>query len=444
MFSFFHTGLSIDAVPLTVAALLVLMLVWFLIREKEWQLLSLEEVPKYLRLALAATLIFGVLNLLGNLLGVTHQPHSATLFFFVIVTLETFLSAIQLQPLTRGILLLALCMGMNAVISPEQISAAAFAGLIGLVSGKLIELGTATFPTRSEDVILPGLWLCRNLGAAIFPVGMLTPSDETLVLTALATALFLRWVQPPFLKVDNLFVKRLGFALTGATTMCVAIIKGLSSQPLVLSIVFGSALAGAYWLEEIDDTSKRQDELNRSLKRTAVIAAISSLILLFGPGASLSTVYLVCGAAMLVAETSQTSRAIALFCIAQILFLEFTKDHILDNGLLSGLVVNIVLPIILSGALAIFFTLTTRSQKYFRIGGILAFVIAYFLGVYCSADKTIVANFIFPIPLVAISLLIALWHNVFLEKHATQQGQCMMFVIILLAVANLSSLSALP
>jgi hypothetical protein len=438
MFSFFHAGLSIEVIPQAVAVLLVVMLAWFLFHEKEWQLLSLEELPKYFRLALAATVLFGLLNLIGNTLGLSAFPPSATLFFFVFVALETLFAAIQLQPLTRGILLLTLCMGMNVVLPVEQVAVATFAGLVGLAAGKLIELGTATFPSNAEDIVLPGLWLCRNLGTATLPVNMIAPSDNSLVLTALATTLFLRWVQPPFLKVDHLFVKRLGFALTGATLMYVAIIKGLSSQPQALAIVFGAALAGAYWLEEIDDTSKRLNELNRSLKRTAVIAAINISVLLFGPSASLTTVYLICGAAMLVAETSQTARVMSFFCIAQVLFLEFTKDRLLDSGLLSSLVVSVVVPIILSGALVVFFTLTTRSQKYFRVGGILAFVIAYFLGVYCSTNIATVAKLIFPIPLIAIALLLALWHNVFLEKQATQQGQCMMFIVILLAVANLS------
>ncbi len=444
MFSFFRTGLSINAIPQTVAVLLVAMLVWFLLREKEWQLLSLDEAPKYLRLALAATVLFGVLHFLGNMLGLSAQPHAATLFFFVFVTLEMLFAAIQLQPLTRGILLLAICMGMNVVLPVEQIPIAAFAGLIGLAAGKLIELGTSTFPGRADDIILPGIWLCRNLGTALLPVGQLAPSDESLLLTALATTLLLRWVQPPFLKVDHLFVKRIGFALTGATIMYVVIIKALSAQPHAISVIFGAALASAYWLEDIDESTKRRNELNRAIQRTAVIAAINVFLLSFSPSDSLSLVYLICAAAMLAAETSSTARAMSLFCIAQVLFLEFTKDHHLDSGLLSSLVVNIVVPIILSGALAVFFTLTTRSQKYFQIGGVLAFVIAYFLGVYCSSDKAIVGAFIFPIPLVAISLLMAVWHNVFLEKQANQQGQCMMFVVILLAVANLSSLAASP
>jgi hypothetical protein len=253
-------------------------------------------------------------------------------------------------------------------------------------------------------------------------------------LGVLTTALLLRWIQAPFLKVDHLYVKRIALALTGAMLMVVAFVKFFERSDIVfLCALIGLGFLIAYVLEDIDGQVIAKRLFQQTSKRALVIAMAAFLPMVFSSLSIGPSCYLLLAATMLVAESSYSASVLSLFLICQSLVTNILTT-LSKSAPLPSDEIALVLSAMLALSVVLWTSLNLGTRKNWLpnlalIGGGF-FVGADLLQQFPEYDEPFL-NW-----LIILGVTISIWHQTFFDKKSVGRGQCLLTILAFLCIVS--------
>jgi hypothetical protein len=191
---------------------------------------------------------------LASFLGV--DTSSSRMFIAGGFILPFILTSLKMDSWLRAlILLIGSVIATMAIPNSQPIALPAMA--LGLVLSSFIEtfaIGDEERADRSFVDILPaliwliGLFVMNKVDNATWYL-----THQKLFLVSITSALVLRWLQGPFIKQDNLYVKRLTLAATGGLLLLILVTKMMVALDLSkLAIVGGAGFMMTYLLDSLD------------------------------------------------------------------------------------------------------------------------------------------------------------------------------------------------
>jgi hypothetical protein len=303
-------------------------------------------------------------------------------------------------------------------------------------------------PNPVVEIAPACLWLAGTLSTMSRVSGAPTHQSELLSIS-ICIAFLTRLFQPPFLKVDHLFVKRIALAATGGMILLVGVVKYFQSDVTSIAWVFGFGLLIAYVAEDVDAVTPKDNDKVRALWRTLLIAWASLIAVVFQTIAVKSglAVPLFLAAGMLIAETAQTAYVLGFYWIAITLLSHVPSEfwgasyvpeaHDFSMYPFVGGAITLCS---LAGATYLSVCMPESKRQQFDWAEPLVFItlIAFGLAMLMvrSWAPAVGATFL------DVALALSIWHEVFFPKQANARSQCMLFALMLVCLVYLFSLPA--
>jgi hypothetical protein len=401
-----------------------------------------------------ASYLVGALVLLSAVLFLLHFPlvFKGTIVFglslaFGIIA-HGLARGLNVPSLGQSCAMFALMLGAASLAPSDCVDVFALGGIFGLCWGKLIELRMTDLPSPVQDIAPACVWLAGMLISANKPA-LANSHQPELLGVAICITFLIRLFQPPFLKVDHLFVKRIAIAATGGMILLVAIVKYFHLDVTSFAWLFGFGLLLAYVADQIDAVKPKDNEKIRALGRTFLIAAASTVALIIGTISTSSglSVSLFLAAAMLLVESGQTAFVLGFYWIATTLL-----SHVPSEFWAASFVPDAHDPSVLpylggaitlcSLACATYLSLCMPEKKRapFDWSEPLVFIclLAFGLAIVMvrSWAPTLVGTFL------DVALAVSVWHDVLFPKSANGRSQCMLFALMLVCLVYLFSVPA--
>jgi len=428
-----------------------------------WSLYSAKRSDKDLKLFLwqecldninPASYVVGAIVFLSAVLFLSHFQlvSQGTLVFSL-----TLAYAILIHGLARGLNVSSLgrscamfaAMLLAAPLAPAScVDAFALGGIFGLCWGKLIELRLTSLPSPVQEIAPASLWLAGMLVSQAKPGVSITHQPELLG-AAICITFITRLFQPPLLKVDHLFVKRIAIAATGGMILLVAIVRYFRMDVTSFAWLFGVGLLLAYMAEEIDTVKPKDSEKIRAIGRTVVIVAASGIALAFAIISANSglSVALFLAAAMLLVESGQTAYILAFYWIATTLLLHVPSEFWSAGNVpqshdfsmfpyLGGAVTLCSLACVTYLSLC----MPEKKRTSYDWSEPLVFICLLAFGLAIVMVRSWAP--ILAVTFLDVALAVSIWHDVLFPKNANARSQCMLFALMFVCLVYLFSLPA--
>lgn len=265
--------------------LAVSVFLWRFTRDKIMSQVSFKELAPTLKVLLAIILPVGGLMLASQSAGLS--MFQAAPYFAGAVAFPYLVSSIGLPPFLRALLILGASVAFTSFVPADNYQMPLAAVVAGLVCWKSAQNLLKQENTTLEDFLPSYLWLvtmywCKTVDSASW-VG----HHQNLILASFIVAIFMRWIQEPFLKVDNLYVKRACLAITGGLVLLILVTKVIVVMDLAkICAIGGAGYLLTYMLQAMDKVGPNESVATKSFKQLLFIGIFTLLStrLFFTPG----------------------------------------------------------------------------------------------------------------------------------------------------------------
>lgn len=259
---------------------------WRFSRDKVMAQLSGAGLVPSLKVLLAMVIPIAGLMWVGSMAGL--ELALAAPYFAVAAVVPYILSSIGLPPFLRSLLLLASAVAFTSFVPVDHYQVCVEAAVAGLICWKAAE-NLLVSPEKStlEDFVMPFLWLVTTLWVKTVEADNWVGLHHNVILASFAAAIFMRWIQDPFLKIDKLYVKRVCLAITGGLVMLILVTKVVGALELAkLCALAGGGYLLTYVLQALDARREHESLALNSFKQLLFIGIFTLLAtrLFFTPG----------------------------------------------------------------------------------------------------------------------------------------------------------------
>jgi hypothetical protein len=279
---------------------------WRFVRDKNMAELSGKNLMPALKVLLAMVIPIGGLMWLGSMAGM--ELAVAAPYFAAAAAVPYLLSSIGLPPFLRALLLLAVSVAFTSFVPADHDRVCLGAVVAGLICWKSAE-NLLVKPEKStlEDFVPPFLWLVTIYWTKTAEADTWVALHQNVILASFVAAIFMRWIQDPFLKIDKLYVKRVCLAVTGGLVLLILVTKVVAALELAkLCAIAGGGYLLTYVLQALDHPRENESIALNSFKQLLFIGIFTLLAtrLFFTPGLivlAISTVIATTSGAALIA-----------------------------------------------------------------------------------------------------------------------------------------------
>jgi hypothetical protein len=261
------------------SALAAVIFAWGFLRYKDWTRFQPQNLRSSLVFIVVTSIIFSLAYFFADRVGLSILPGLP--FFLGSFILPFILSDINMQPFLRSLLLTAAAVGLTILLPREGYENQIFSALAGLCIWK-----GASNLGRDEDATLldflpPFVWL-TGMYWFLSSVAYAQPNlPAGILLSTIATAFFLRWVQSPLLWEDPEYIKRSILSVSGGLMLLVMINKLLViPHAEKIAGLAGIGFFGCYLLETMSKEKtvfQGKPSPLEVLKQLALIGALTLL-----------------------------------------------------------------------------------------------------------------------------------------------------------------------
>ncbi len=272
---------------------------WRFIRDKNLSMLSINRLGPGLKVLLA--IIVPVCGLLYLSDSVGLQLSGAAPYFAGAAALACVLNQIGLPPFLRALVLLGGSVAFTCLVPADNYQLPLAAVMGGLVSWKAAENLLVEENSTLEDFLPSFLWLVGMYWTKTIDTGIWVAQHQNLLIGTFIVAIFMRWIQDPFLKEDKLYVKRLCLATIGGLLLLCIVTKLIVAMELAkICVIVGAGFFLTYLLQAMDKACENDSFAVKSFKQLLFIGIFTLLAtrLFLTPG------LLVLAVATLIATTS--------------------------------------------------------------------------------------------------------------------------------------------
>lgn len=259
---------------------------WRFVRDKNMAQLSGANLVPALKVLLAIVVPVAGLMWAGSMAGL--ELAVAAPYFAGAAALPCVLSAIGLPPFLRALLLLAASVAFTTFVPLDHYQVCLGAVVAGLISWKAAEnLLVAPEKSTLEDFIAPFLWLVSIYWTKTVESDPWLGLHQNVILASFVAAIFMRWIQDPFLKVDKLYVKRVCLAVTGGLVLLILVTKVIAALELAkLCALAGGGYLLTYVLQALDKPKENESVALNSFKQLLFIGIFTLVAtrLFYTPG----------------------------------------------------------------------------------------------------------------------------------------------------------------
>jgi len=326
---------------------------------KAWQQVTGKTLAASIKVPLIAAIPFALAFAAAELAGV--HTMAAIPFFLGAVFVFYILTELKLPENLRGLLLLALSVFLTSRLPQDTFGVPLLGALAGLTVFKIATNLTDRENSSLADFIpsfvyLTGMYWLHSLSG-----GSDLANNEGILLSALTAAIFIAWVQGPFMGDDKVYLKRVMLSLTGGLVMLIAITKLVVAVKLTtLAVLAGAGFFVTYLLQAMDEEKEETPRLVNALKQLIVIGIFTLLASrLFG-----TVGVLVMAATTLVAIRGGVAQIAALFWITKTFAHAFTEQF---NPNVTG--INLTHPYSAAGLYAGFLIVVFASVLFRDLKG---------------------------------------------------------------------------
>jgi hypothetical protein len=259
---------------------------WRFSRDKISAQLSAANLVPALKVLIAMVIPIAGLMWLSSMAGL--ELALAAPYFVSAAFLPYLISSIGLPPFLRALVLLASAVALTSFVPSEHYQVCIEAAVAGLVCWKAAE-NLLVKPDNStlEDLIAPFLWLVTTLWVKTVEADNWVALHHNVILASFVAAIFMRWIQDPFLKIDKLYVKRVCLAITGGLVMLILVTKVVNALELAkLCALAGGGYLLTYVLQALDARREHESLISNSFKQLLFIGIFTLLAtrLFYTPG----------------------------------------------------------------------------------------------------------------------------------------------------------------
>ncbi|MDZ4834130.1 MAG: hypothetical protein SGJ27_10175 [Candidatus Melainabacteria bacterium] len=247
--------------------------------------LTFDQFVPALKVMLAIIVPISGLMLISQSFGLAIAD--AAPYFAGAVALPFLISASGMPPFLRALLLLGASVAFTCMVPADNYQhplAAVVAGLVCWKSAQnLLKQETSTL----EDFLPAYLWLVSIYWTKTVDSGAWVGHHQNLILASFVVAIFMRWIQDPFLKVDKLYVKRVCLAITGGLVLLILVTKVVVVMDLAkICAIGGAGYLLTYVLQAMDKVGPNESVSAKSFKQLLFIGIFTLLAtrLFFTPG----------------------------------------------------------------------------------------------------------------------------------------------------------------
>ncbi len=258
---------------------------WRFIRDKNMTAISFAKLVPSGKILLAVVVPVVAVLLSANAAGIDLMI--AAPFFAGAAFLAFFLSQIGLPPFLRGLVLVGAAVTMSCFLPKESFALPAEAAITGLIAWKCLENLLLDDSSEVQDFLPPFLYLSGMYMLNVNDSVSMVAQHQNLVLASLIVAIFMRWIQDPFLKEDKLYVKRIALAVTGGLFLLVMVTKMIVALELAkYAAILGGGFFLTYLLQATDKACESDAPAHKCFKQLLFIGIFTLLAsrLFFTPG----------------------------------------------------------------------------------------------------------------------------------------------------------------
>jgi hypothetical protein len=259
---------------------------WRFSRDKVMAQLSFDQFGPALKTILAIILPVGGLMLISQSLGVANIAGAAP-YFAGAVAIPFLINAIGLPPFLRALLILGITVAFTSFVPADNYQEPLAAVVAGLVCWKSAQNLLKQENSTLEDFLPAYLWLVTMYWTKTVDSESWVGHHQNLILASFIVAIFMRWIQDPFLKVDNLYVKRACLAVTGGLVLLILVTKVIVVMDLAkICVIGGAGYLLTYMLQAMDKAGPHESIAMKSFKQLLFIGIFTLLStrLFFTPG----------------------------------------------------------------------------------------------------------------------------------------------------------------
>ncbi len=310
-------------------ALTATVFLWRFIRDKEQKNFSSEGFASSWKILLALLIPFSALIFSCQTIGL--KVASSLPFFAGGMVLPYVLRNLGLSPLLRSLALLAAAVGYTLLVPADDFKVPTAALLAGLLIWKAAENFLLNEKSTLEDVVPTFLWLVGIYWTRLVDGPSVLAIHQKLILSTFIVAIFVRWIQGPFLKEDKLYVKRVTLATAGGLMLLVLVTKLIVAMELArICVIAGAGFFLSYLMAAMENSADEDTTAMKAFKQLLFIGIFSLLATrLFG-----TLGLIVLAATTLIATTSSAVCIAALFWGSRALLQAFVFDY---NSNMTGI-----------------------------------------------------------------------------------------------------------
>lgn len=265
--------------------LAVSVFLWRFVRDKNMSQVTFKELAPTLKVLLAIILPVGGLLLASQSAGLSMFQTAP--YFAGAVALPYLISSIGLPPFLRSLLILGASVAFTNFVPADNYQMPLAAVVAGLVCWKSAQNLLKQENTTLEDFLPAYLWLVTMYWCKTVDSDSWVGHHQNLIMASFIVAIFMRWIQEPFLKVDNLYVKRACLAVTGGLVLLILVTKVIVVMDLAkVCAIGGAGYLLTYMLQAMDKVGPNESVANKSFKQLLFIGIFTLLStrLFFTPG----------------------------------------------------------------------------------------------------------------------------------------------------------------
>ncbi|MBZ0186939.1 MAG: hypothetical protein K8F91_11895 [Candidatus Obscuribacterales bacterium] len=312
--------LSAELLILTFSLLTVVFL-WRFVRDKQWQKLSKANLigPLKLHLCFSGPALLGLLSLSALNVSVLYPAVA----FAAAAIIPVILRHIGMAPFLRGLLLLAFALCFTILVPSEGYKLFWAALTAGLVLSKLIDTVALDEESTFEDMLPAFLWLVGAYWTKTTESGNWMALHQQIILGTIVVAVFIRWIQGPFLKEDKLYVKRLTLSTFGGLLLLIMVTKMFVAMEMKdLAAIAGVGFFLSYLLQAMDANCQSHSRVLTEVKQLLFVGIFTLLISrLFG-----MIGLMVLAASTLIVALPHAAWLAAIYWAGRVLLQSFTFD----------------------------------------------------------------------------------------------------------------------
>ncbi len=259
---------------------------WRFSRDKIAPQLSGANLVPSLKVLLAMVIPVAGLMWLSSMAGL--ELAVAAPYFGAAALLPYLFSSVGLPPFLRALLLLASAVAFTSFVPTDHYQVCVESAIAGLICWKSVE-NLLVSPEKStlEDFVPPFLWMATTLWVRTVEADNWVALHHNVILASFVAAIFMRWIQDPFLKIDKLYVKRVCLAITGGLVMLILVTKVVGALELAkLCALAGGGYLLAYVLQALDARREHESLALNSFKQLLFIGIFTLIAtrMFFTPG----------------------------------------------------------------------------------------------------------------------------------------------------------------